>query len=217
MNQILQTKSKKKINKLTPFLKTQFYISFFIFAIIIFYLIFSLQKLYKNESYSNSILSNYNLTRLYSNTLSEESNDSNDFFTITENSIDGNSIIGIIEIKSINLYYPVFSSYSDESLKISPCRFYGPEPGKTGNICILGHNYNNNKFFSKVNLLNKDDEIILYNNSQKVFSYFVENVYEVKNDDFSPIYDYDKNKKQLTLITCNNINNNRIIVRAICN
>jgi len=46
------------------------------------------------------------------------------------------------------------------------------------------------------------------------YRYFVEKVYEVNNSDFSPIYDYDKNGMFLTLITCNNVNNNRIIVRA---
>ena len=46
------------------------------------------------------------------------------------------------------------------------------------------------------------------------YRYFVEKVYEVNYSDFSPIYDYDKNGKFLTLITCNNVNNNRIIVRA---
>ena len=55
---------------------------------------------------------------------------------------------------------------------------------------------------------------VLYDNLQNSFHYFVENVYEVNNSDFSPIYDYDKNGMFLTLITCNNVNNNRIIVRA---
>ena len=112
------------------------------------------------------------------------------------------------------MYYPIFAYYSDNDLKVSPCRFYGPEPGKAGNICILGHNYNSNMFFSNVNLLKANNKIVLYDNSQNAFNYFVESVYEVNNNDFSPIYDYDKNEKNLTLITCNNINNNRIIIRA---
>ena len=38
---------------------------------------------------------------------------------------------------------------------------------------------------------------------------------EVKENDFSPLYDYDKNNKELTLLTCNNVNKHRIIVKAI--
>lgn len=106
--------------------------------------------------------------------------------------------------------------YSDELLKISPCKFYGPLPGKSGNLCIAGHNYDNDKFFSKISSLSVNDEIIIYDNSNNKFSYFVSDIYEVSSDDLSPVYSYDKNNKQLTLITCNNFNNNRIVVKAFC-
>lgn len=225
MNQILQTKlensknfdrnnNKNKNKKSKSFIKIQFYISIILFLLLIIYLFFYWQNLHKNSTYSDSLLYNYNLTRLYTDT--ENSNDvySNNFFTILDENAKSNYILGIIEIKSINLYYPIFAYYSDNDLKVSPCRFYGPEPGKAGNICILGHNYNSNMFFSNVNLLKANNKIVLYDNSQNAFNYFVESVYEVNNNDFSPIYDYDKNEKNLTLITCNNINNNRIIIRA---
>lgn len=227
MNQILQTKlensknfdrnnnkNKNKNKKSKSFIKIQFYISIILFLLLIIYLFFYWQNLHKNSTYSDSLLYNYNLTRLYADT--ENSNDvySNNFFTILDENAKSNYILGIIEIKSINLYYPIFAYYSDNDLKVSPCRFYGPEPGKVGNICILGHNYNSNMFFSNVNLLKVNNKIVLYDNSQNAFNYFVESVYEVNNNDFSPIYDYDKNEKNLTLITCNNINNNRIIIRA---
>lgn len=223
MNQILQTKlensknfdrNNNKNKKSKSFIKIQFYISIILFLLLIIYLFFYWQNLHKNSTYSDSLLYNYNLTRLYADT--ENSNDiySNNFFTILDENAKSNYILGIIEIKSINLYYPIFAYYSDNDLKVSPCRFYGPEPGKVGNICILGHNYNSNMFFSNVNLLKVNNKIVLYDNSQNAFNYFVESVYEVNNNDFSPIYDYDKNEKNLTLITCNNINNNRIIIRA---
>ena len=181
---------------------------------LIVYLFFYWQNLHRDELYSDSLLSNYNLTRLYANSESSNSLYSSDFFSILNANSNDNPILGIIEIKAINLYYPFFAYYSDENLKLSPCKFFGPEPGKVGNICILGHNYNNDKFFSNVNLLKVNDEIVLYDNLQNSFHYFVEKVYEVNNSDFSPIYDYDKNRMFLTLITCNNVNNNRIIVRA---
>ena len=158
------------------------------------------QNLLNEEKFSSTILENYNITKLYSNSDSYVNKES--------------SIIGIIEIKKLNVYYPIFSSYNEEWLKISPCRFYGPEPGNFGNLCIAGHNYDNNKFFSKISSLETNDEIIIYNDFQKKFIYSVFNIYEVKNTDLSPIYDFDKNSKNLTLITCNNLNDNRIIVRA---
>ena len=206
MNQILQTKSNNKRNKLLKFrkiLKMQFYFSIFLIIVISFYIFFSTLKLNKQEKYSSELLNNYNITKLYSN-------HSSDLNETSENSY----ILGIIEIPKINIYYPIFSICTNELLKISPCRFYGPSPGKIGNLCIAGHNYDNDKFFSKIAGLTINDEIILYSNTNKKFSYFVFDIYEVKPDDLSPVYFYDKNSKQLTLITCNNINNNRIIVKA---
>lgn len=212
MNQILQTRLKSGRKKF--FLKFQLFISIVVFLLLIVYLFLYWQNLHRDELYSDSLLSNYNLTRLYANSESSNTLYSNDFFSILDANSSNNPILGIIKIKAINVYYPFFAYYSDENLKLSPCRFFGPEPGRIGNVCILGHNYNNDKFFSNVSLLKPNDEIVLYDNLQNSFYYFVENVYEVNNSDFSPIYDYDKNGMFLTLITCNNVNNNRIIVRA---
>ena len=208
MNQILETKQnnkKSRLIKLEKFLKIQFYFSLLLIIFIISYVGYTRFKLYTQEKNSNSILESYNITKLYTNNLD---------FSIPK-TYENSSIIGLIEIKKLNIYYPVFSSYDDELLKISPCRFYGPLPGKVGNLCIAGHNYDNDKFFSKISTLNINDEIILYDNSDKKFSYFVFDIYEVKADDLSPIYSYNKNACQLTLITCNNLNNNRIIVKAL--
>lgn len=211
MNQILETKlNRKKSNliKLRKILKFQLYFSIVLILIIGTSILYNTFKLYKQEKYSNQILNNYNITKLYSNLSSEEITTSNE---IIENSY----VIGIIEIPKINIYYPIFSICNEELLKVSPCRFYGPVPGKVGNLCIAGHNYDNSKFFSRISNLDVNDEIIIYNNSNKKFSYYVFEIYEVKSNDLSPIYSYDNNSKQLTLITCNNLNNNRIIVKAL--
>lgn len=207
MNQILETMFNNKKRKLIKILKIQFYCSVILIIVIGIYVIFNTYKLYKQEKYSSELLNNYNITKLYSNLFS------NELSSLTENT-ENSDVIGIIDIPKISVYYPIFSTYDDELLKISPCKFYGPQPGQNGNLCIAGHNYDNNKFFSKISSLTLNDEIFIYNNSNKKFTYLVTDIYEVKSDDFSPIYSYDKNSKQLTLITCNNLNNNRIIVKA---
>lgn len=206
MNQILETKlkSKSKTEKKHKILKFQFYLSILLIIILSTYIGYTKLQLNNQEKYSQSVLENYGITKLYSNYF--ENNNTN----LYENS----SIIGIIEIKKINLYYPIFSTYNDELLKIAPCRFYGPYPGELGNLCIIGHNYDNNKFFSQISSLKNDDEIIIYNNLNKTFSYLVTDVYEIDSTDFSPVYLFDKTKRQLTLITCNNLNKKRIIVKA---
>ena len=204
MNQILDTnfKGKHKINK--RFFKFQFIISFILFVLFIFLLIYYIFSWSNQEKFSKQLIENYDIYKLYSN---------NSSYSQTRTSTNDN-LLGIIEIPKINLYYPVFSNINEELLKTAPCKIYGTSPGEKGNICIAGHNYNNNMFFSKINTLTVNDEIYLYDISSNKYVYKVFELYEVIESDLSPIFDYNGNFKQLTLITCNNFNSNRIIVKA---
>ena len=229
----IQNISSSSTDKLHYFFKIQLYFSIVIFIFLTVYVGFAKHKLSQEENFSKTILENYNMTKLYSNQSDYTSNKTTENIDITNNIgstlvpydniisspknsyTNDSSIIGIINISNLHIYYPIFSTCSEELLKISPCRFSGPMPGKSGNLCIAGHNYDNGKFFSNVSLLKINDEIILSDYTERQFYYFVSDIYEVKNDDLNPIYDFDKNLKCLTLITCNNVNKNRIIVRAI--
>ena len=186
-NQILSTRINKKSNK--KFFKFQFLISIFIIVILIGFICYSSISLLKKEQMSKNITSNYSIYKLYSN--NSKSNES----SYTQNI--QNEFFGTIEIPKINLYYPVFSHLDEELLKVSPCKFYGDSPKVFGNICIAGHNYDNSMFFSNLSLLNIDDEIYLYDTDNKKY-----------------IYKIFKNSKELTLITCNNLNSNRLIVKS---
>ena len=86
---------------------------------------------------------------------------------------------------------------------------------KTGNIAIAGHNLENHTFFSDLNKLEIDDIIYLYSNSGEKFEYSVYNTYETDSEDLSPLSINFINKKELTLVTCNNTNKKRFIVKAI--
>ena len=212
MNQILITNLKSKTINKKKFFKIQLILS--VIAILIFagFYIFYKIKLDKREKFSNSLIKNYNILKLYSSNNPSASNESinNQTDNISSNSL----VIGIIEIPKINLFYPIFSELSDDLLKVSPCRFYGEMPDKNSNLCIAGHNYDNDKFFSHIPSLNYDDEIIIHDNFGNSFFYTVIKNYEVEENDLSPIYDKISNSYELTLITCNNINNNRIIIKA---
>lgn len=213
MNQILQTYLKDKSYKsnIKKNLKIQLYFSILLIVFIIGTFIYKSIKISKQEKYSKQILENYNIIRIYSN-LSYSNTENNTSIIENNATSEKENILGTINIPKLNIQYPVFPNFDNELLKISPCRFFGPNLGENGNICIAGHNYDNNKFFSNIVSLNVNDEILLTNNLNKVFCYYVKKIYEVKPDDLSPIYSYDDNKKQLTLVTCNNKNNNRIII-----
>lgn len=121
---------------------------------------------------------------------------------------------GIIHIPIIDLYYPVFSHLTEDLLKISPCKFYGDTPDVNGNICIAGHNYDNSLFFSNLFRLSIGDKIFIFDNDGIQYVYFIYDIYEVKDTDLSPVLHYQSDEKILTLVTCNNFNDNRIIVKA---
>lgn len=210
MNQILITnlnndnkqnnnKYNRKNNK--NFFKLQFTFSIIIIITAISFSIYYINSLKSNEKISKNLIGNYNIYKLYANTQEQEEAPQNNLF-------------GIIEIPKINLYYPVFSTLTEENLKVSPCKFYGTNLKDNTNICIAGHNYNNEMFFSNINQLKPNDEIYIYDNTGIKYTYQVTQNYEVKENDLSPIYDHNENEKTLTLITCNNINNNRFIIKA---
>lgn len=107
------------------------------------------------------------------------------------------------------------SELSKDNLKISPCKFYGSNPNQVGNLCIAGHNYNNNTLFSNLYKLSSGDIITLYDTSNNYLDYIVYETYKTNADDLTCISQETNNKKVITLITCDNINaNNRIIVKA---
>ena len=201
MNQILFIKNNSKKYKI------QLMISVLIFVISFSCWLFYYFGIKSKESISDSMLKSFNIERIYST--SED-------YTVIE--LSGNSIatvIGIIEISKINIKYPILSDISDELLKISPCRFYGPYPNNTGNLCIAGHNYDDNRFFSKLYQLEIGDIINIYDLNNSVTHYCIYSKFEVSNGDTSCIEQITKGKKELTLVTCNNINKKRLIIKAV--
>lgn len=204
-------KSSKHQLNYKRFFKFQFSFSILILLVIIALIMFYISSLHKEQAISNKLISNYNIYRLYSNI---SQNEASDEASDTKNVNADSGLFGIIEIQKINIYYPIFSETTEELLKIAPCKFYGNSLTKNGNLCIAGHNYNNTMFFSNINLLKNDDEIFIYDNNGNKYIYYVFDIYEVKDSDLSPVFNYNQNSKELTLITCNNLNSNRIIVKA---
>ena len=208
MNQILQTNLDTHSNKKEKYSKK--FKLIFIFSILFFVLtvgFFSYRtiKINNNEKLSEKLNQNYNTLKLYSQ---------KDPFNIPVGEAE-NELIGNISISKINLSYSFFSTLDNDSLKISPCRFHGDLPPDYSNLCIAGHNYDNDKFFSNLSDLTINDEIYLEIQG-KTYVYSVFNMYEVDETDLSPIYSYPDKIMQLTLVTCNNLNKKRLIVKAKC-
>lgn len=200
MNQILG----KRINK-KKYLIILFF-SIFALIIIILYLIYFYYNLSMKQNFSKKLMNNFNLENLYLN-----SNQNYEIINLNENC--NYFIIGIIEISKINIKYPILSTINDELLKISPCRFYGCYPNEFGNLCIAGHNYDNSTFFSDLYKLDIGDIINIYDSKNTCISYYIYSKYETSMQDTS-CTKQDINKKEITLVTCNNLNKKRLIIKA---
>lgn len=132
--------------------------------------------------------------------------------------------IAKIEIPKLNLSYPIIEGVTgteketEELLKMSPCKLAGPEPNEKGNFCIVGHNYRNQKFFSKVPTLEVGEKIIItdYTKSTEgnAVTYEIYNEYTVVPEDISCLEQKTKGKKEITLITCTDDGKQRFIVKA---
>lgn len=181
MNQILENKKTQLQNKKKY--KIQFYVSFLIIVFIILYLSYKKYNEYIYSKISNATNKSYSITRLYS----KGSN------YLTNN--NQTSIIGTIKIPKLNISYPIFSEYSDELLKISVCRFYGPDLNSSGNLCIIGHNYNNGDFFSDLYKLNINDVIEIYDLNSLKTSYYIYDIFEVNASDLKYL-NQDTNRKK---------------------
>ena len=211
MNQILETydywgRASRTANDTHS--KKNFYFFVFIFSLIIFcclliYLFSSIiTRLYHLRT-TQLIQEKYNLVSLYTR--------STNYTTVKLS--DTISIIGLIEIPSINVSYPILEKASKELLKISVCRFNGPFPNRIGNMCLAGHNYRNSSMFSKLNCLKKGDSIFITDLNNVRLEYVVYDKFKVKETDLDCIK--NTSDVQLTLITCREINNKeRIVLKA---
>ncbi len=86
---------------------------------------------------------------------------------------------------------------------------------KFGNLCIAGHNYKNDSFFSNISKLINGDIITIYDNSGSNCDYIVYNVYKTPSNNLECINQETYGLRFITLVTCDDVNNNyRVIVKA---
>lgn len=128
--------------------------------------------------------------------------------------------IATINIPKISVEYPILDGETDSVeetealLKMSPTKFHGADPNEVGNFCIVGHNYRNTKFFSKVPTLENGDVIEIKDLSGRAIQYRVYNKYVVEPTDVSCTTQLTNGQKEITLITCTDDSKQRVVVKA---
>lgn len=244
MNQILvseklyitpELKRKKRMYKI------DFLISLFLICILFSYYIYAEYDKNKNEAISQEILSNLNFEdnvvddttiKFSNNSIVVILNTEDPFEVIYTEPVEEETYDNIewretengtryyatatINIPSIDCTYPILNETTDELLKISPTKFWGPEPNDVGNFCIVGHNYRSNKFFSHVPDIDIGEiiEITDLYNKKETVRYKIYDKYIVEPEDVDCTSQRTNGLREITLITCTDDSKQRVIVKA---
>lgn len=123
--------------------------------------------------------------------------------------------IGVVKIPKFNITYPILSQTTDALMKVAPCKFHGASPNEVGNLCIIAHNYRRKGvFFSDVPDLENGDIVEIQDLSQRTIQYEVYDVHIVMPDNVSDTSQKTNGRKEVTLITCTDNSEQRVIVRC---
>ena len=127
--------------------------------------------------------------------------------------IEGNKVIGIIVIDKIGIRYPIIEYKNIDSLNISICKYSGPDINQEGNLCLMGHNMRNGVFFSNLYKLENGDNIEIVNMFGKSVKYIMYDKYYIEPTEMKVLESSSEELKEVTLITCNNSSNKRLIIK----
>ena len=106
---------------------------------------------------------------------------------------------------------------SDALLKVSLNKYWGANPNQVGNMCIVGHNYNDSRFFGKLNQIKNGEEIIITEMDGESVSYYVYETDMIDPYDTACTSQKTNGRKEITLITCNVDGSQRFIAKARAN
>lgn len=237
MNQILVVEKlyvTPELKKKKRLFKIEFFLSVFLICILSSYYIYAEYDRTKSEQVSQEMLSEVrdstikqassddvmiivldkNDSDMANNKIAD---DNTEIAPATYKSSNGNlySTEAIVTIPSIGISYPVLTETSDELLEISVNKYWGPKPNEVGNYCIVGHNYRNGKMFGKLSeLVNNRDIVELEDLSGRKLTYRVYDKYVVEPTDTRCTTQLTNGRKELTLITCTNLGQQRLVVKC---
>lgn len=118
----------------------------------------------------------------------------------------GYSLIGSISIPSVGIRLPVLDDWSEDKLKVAPCRYTGSI--SSSNMIIMGHNYKSH--LTPLHKVEVGAEVEFENAVGKVFRYRVaeiEHLHRTQGEDLLSEY-------PLTIFTCTPGGLERIVVRC---
>lgn len=175
------------------------------------------------ELNDNMIVASFNNNHEEKNNIKNEDNVTDEQFQNTTKKIKSKykasngktyDVIANLNIPSLGIKYPVLSSTSTALLKISLNKYWGANPNEVGNMCIVGHNYEDSRFFGKLNKIKKGAIVKITDLTGKTLDYEVYDTYTVGPYDTDCTSQLTKGNTEVTLITCNKDGSKRFVVKA---
>lgn len=148
-------------------------------------------------------------TKSEQNTKKEKRN-----LNLVQKKYKGYEVTANLKIKKLNIDTCVLSEYKKTAMDICVTKFYGPEPNEVGNFCIAGHNYITKNMFGYLYKLKVGDTFILTDNQNGVVEYKIYDIYRAKENETYGLSQKTNGKREVTLITCCNYSNDRLIIKA---
>lgn len=144
-----------------------------------------------------------------------------------ENDIFGNSgsstteilhkgfpVAGTIDIPKINLKSVVLKEASADAIEVAVGIYAGPGLNEIGNTVIAGHNYRNGTFFSDNKKLSNGDKIYITDAKGNKVTYTIYKTYTTAPQDGEYINRNTNGKREISLTTCTDDTNSRLIIWA---
>ena len=235
MNQILVTEKlyiTPEMKRKKLMYKLEFFLSVFLICLLFSYYIYAEYDRNKSEQVSQQLLEEVQsdtttkeaknddvMIIVVDGDSSNQNNTNNKEVDITSSTYTASngkkySTEAVVTIPTIGISYPVLSETSDDLLEISVNKYWGPSPNEVGNYCIVGHNYRNGKMFGRLSKLVNGDIVELKDLSGRVVKYKVYNKYVVQPTDTRCTSQLTNGKKELTLITCTNYGQERLVLKC---
>lgn len=127
------------------------------------------------------------------------------------NKVGDFKVLGKLIIEKIDLEQYVLEKTNEESLKVGLTKLYGNSINMKGNFCITGHNTEG--MFKNLSTLEKEDTFYIEDTKGNKVTYKVYDKYSVQSDDLKCLMPNEK-EKEVTLITCNQGAQTKLVVKA---
>jgi sortase A len=121
--------------------------------------------------------------------------------------IEGEHYIGVLEMPTLELSFPIVRDWSYAKLKNAPNRYKGSI--FDNNLILIAHNYR--RHFGRINLLAKGDSVVFIDVDGVVYEYVVAGTEILRG---TAVEEMEAGEWDLTMFTCTMSGQSRITVRC---